>query len=42
MLDSWTYEDGLVTTLMKLRRHEIEKRFAGEIAALYAGHHLPE
>jgi len=39
--DSWTYEDGLVTTLMKLRRHEIEKRFAKEIAALYAGHDLP-
>lgn len=41
-LDSWTYEDGLVTTLRKLRRHEIEKRFSKEIAALYAGHHLPE
>lgn len=41
-LDSWTYEDGLVTTLMKLRRHEIEKRFSKEIASLYAGHDLPE
>jgi long-chain acyl-CoA synthetase len=40
--DSWTYEEGLVTSLMKLRRHEIEKRFSKEIAALYAGHDLPE
>jgi len=41
-LDSWTHEDGLVTTLMKLRRHEIEKRFSKEIAVLYKGHDLPE
>jgi long-chain acyl-CoA synthetase len=39
--DSWTFEEGLVTSLMKLRRHEIERRFAKEIAGLYAGHDLP-
>ena len=39
--DTWTFEEGLVTSLMKLKRHEIEKRFAKEIAALYAGHDLP-
>lgn len=39
--ESWTFEQGLVTSLMKLKRHEIEKRFAQEIAALYAGHDLP-
>ena len=39
--DSWTFEEGLVTSLMKLKRHEIEKRFAEEIEVLYAGHDLP-
>ena len=38
---SWTFEEGLVTSLMKLKRHEIEKRFAEEIEVLYAGHDLP-
>ncbi len=40
--DSWSLKDGLVTSLLKLRRHEIEKRFATEIANLYRGHDLPE
>ena len=42
LADSWTFEQGLVTSLMKLKRHEIAKRFSREIAALYAGHQLPE
>ncbi|MBU1639656.1 MAG: long-chain fatty acid--CoA ligase [Proteobacteria bacterium] len=38
---SWSLKDGLVTSLLKLRRQEIEKRFRREIAALYQGHDLP-
>ncbi len=39
---SWSLKDGLVTSLLKLRRQEIEKRFHSEIAALYHGHDLPD
>lgn len=39
--DSWSLNDGLVTSLLKLKRHEIEKRFRKEIADLYHGHDLP-
>ncbi|MEN8257536.1 MAG: long-chain fatty acid--CoA ligase [Thermodesulfobacteriota bacterium] len=39
--DSWSLKDGLVTSLLKPRRHEIEKRFATQIAGLYRGHDLP-
>lgn len=39
--DSWSLKDGLVTSLLKLKRHEIEKRFSREIADLYHGHGLP-
>lgn len=39
-LKSWSYEEGLVTPLLKLRRNEIANRFAKEIAALYTGHNL--
>lgn len=40
--EAWTFKEGLVTSLMKLRRQEIEKRFSEEIASLYADHDLPE
>ena len=39
--DSWTLKDGLVTSLLKLKRYEITKRFAREISDLYRGHDLP-
>ncbi len=39
--DSWAFEQGLVTSLMKLKRHEITKKFNREIVKLYEGHHLP-
>lgn len=32
----WTVENGLLTPTLKLKRHEIEKRFAGEIEAMYS------
>ncbi|GAB4508147.1 MAG: AMP-dependent synthetase/ligase [Sulfuricaulis sp.] len=35
--DSWTVENGLFTPTLKLKRNEIEKRFAREIEAMYAG-----
>ena len=38
---SWSLKDGLVTSLLKLRRQEIERHFHTEIAALYQGHDLP-
>ena len=33
--DSWTVENGLLTPTLKLKRNEIEKRFAREIEAMY-------
>ena len=40
-LDPWTIENGLITPTMKLKRPELERRFAAEIARLYAGHDAP-
>jgi len=37
-LDPWTTDNGLVTPTLKLRRRQLEQRFAREIEALYAGH----
>lgn len=34
-LDPWTVENGLVTPTLKLKRTEIEKRFASAIAGMY-------
>ncbi|MEN8140382.1 MAG: long-chain fatty acid--CoA ligase [Thermodesulfobacteriota bacterium] len=38
--EPWRLRDGLVTSLLKLRREEIKKRFARQIAHLYVGHDL--
>jgi long-chain acyl-CoA synthetase len=35
-LDPWTIEQGLITPTLKIRRLELETRFAGEIAQLFA------
>ena len=40
-LEPWTIENGLITPTMKLKRPELERRFAGDIRKLYAGHDLP-
>jgi long-chain acyl-CoA synthetase len=40
-LEPWTIDGGLITPTMKLRRPEMERRFADDIRKLYAGHHLP-
>ena len=40
-LDPWTIENGLITPTMKLKRPDLERRFAGEIRKLYAGHETP-
>lgn len=37
----WTIDNGLITPTLKLKRVEIELRFAAAIADLYAGHALP-
>ena len=37
----WSIENGLITPTMKLKRPELERRFAEEIRKLYAGHDLP-
>ena len=34
--DHWTVENGLLTPTMKLRRRQIQERFAEEIETLYA------
>ena len=36
--ESWTVENGLLTTTMKLRRRQIAEHFATEIENLYKGH----
>ncbi|MBI3569890.1 MAG: hypothetical protein HY082_02115, partial [Gammaproteobacteria bacterium] len=33
--DSWTVENGLLTPTLKLKRNEIERRFARDIEAMY-------
>src|ERR1035437_9246807 len=40
-LEPWTIENGLITPTLKLKRTEIEQRFAREIRELYAGHRIP-
>ncbi len=40
-LEPWTIDNGLVTPTMKLKRPELERHFAAEIARLYAGHDAP-
>lgn len=40
-LEPWTIENGLVTPTLKLKRPEMERRFASAIADLYAGHIIP-
>ncbi|MHB1142031.1 MAG: AMP-dependent synthetase/ligase [Sulfuricaulis sp.] len=35
--DAWTVENGLLTPTQKTKRNEIEKRYAREIEAMYAG-----
>jgi long-chain acyl-CoA synthetase len=41
-LEPWTVENGLITPTMKLKRPELEKRFAAEIRGLYAEHAIPD
>ena len=40
-LEPWTIENGLVTPTLKIKRGEIEQRFAREIRELYAAHRVP-
>lgn len=40
--EPWSIEDGLLTPTMKIKRSEIEKRFADEIRKLYRGHVIVE
>ena len=40
-LEPWTIENGLITPTLKLKRAEIEQRFAREIRELYAGDRVP-
>jgi long-chain acyl-CoA synthetase len=39
-LEPWTIENGLITPTLKLKRPEIEQRFAREIRELYAEHRV--
>lgn len=36
--DEWTLDNGLVTPSMKLRRHEIKKKYAHQIDSMYPRH----
>ncbi|HSV51523.1 MAG TPA: long-chain fatty acid--CoA ligase [Burkholderiaceae bacterium] len=38
-LSPWTVDNGLITPTMKLKRRELERRFAAEIEQLYAANH---
>lgn len=40
-LEPWTVENGLITPTLKLKRAQLEQRYAGEIRRLYAGHDVP-
>jgi len=40
-LEPWTIENGLITPTLKIKREEMERRFAGTIRELYAQHALP-
>jgi long-chain acyl-CoA synthetase len=37
LADPWTVENGLLTPTLKAKRNEIEKRYARELEAMYAG-----
>jgi long-chain acyl-CoA synthetase len=37
-LEAWTVDNGLITPTLKLRRNQIEKRFAAAIDRMYEGH----
>ncbi|MGP1678985.1 MAG: AMP-dependent synthetase/ligase [Burkholderiales bacterium] len=41
-LEPWTIENGLITPTLKLKRPELERRYAGEIRRLYAGHDVSQ
>ena len=41
LLEPWTIENGLMTPTLKLKRPEIELRFAAAVRDLYAGHAIP-
>ena len=40
-LEPWTIDNGLLTPTLKMKRREMEGRFAGQIRQLYAEHDLP-
>jgi long-chain acyl-CoA synthetase len=40
--EPWSIENGLLTPTLKIKRNELEKRFALEISELYRGHVLVE
>ena len=41
LLDKWTIDNSLLTPTFKLKRHEIETRYARQIRGLYKGHDIP-
>jgi len=41
LLDDWNIENGLLTPTLKLKRGEIETRYAETIKELYKGHEVP-
>ena len=41
LLDDWSIANGLLTPTLKLKRGEIETRYAETIKELYKGHELP-
>ena len=40
-LEPWTIDAGLLTPTLKVKREDVQRRFAKEIEALYAGHWIP-
>ncbi|MGI9334916.1 MAG: AMP-binding protein, partial [Gammaproteobacteria bacterium] len=41
-LEPWTIENGLATPTLKLKRASVQQHCADSIAAIYAGHSIPE